>query len=1449
METQNFLFHIKNPKIKNILTNRLTTLLEELDAEETTPDANIKDIKTHKDPAKGTDADTTEKTAEDGTKQPQNDEDLLHLTMHNILLQGIIGHMDLNDVYKRVHTLMSNINLRDGKKDQNIKMDEMENLLTGNKASITKSAIEDKFLEELVNCNELQHQITEASTPQPKIESRKNIGVIKTPNVIIKTVIDITSIGDKAKEESKNQKDNIKGVIELVYNGKTIKFTTPDSDATNSIRKQKSNAVKPQVLKTIEIPNTKEDSDYKKIPKSYLKNFVEEYFKRFPQDKQISTEINEKYETKRMKRHIKIKYDNDDASKEKTKQKKKTEDDELYVEIETHFDSKGLKGEKKKKLIRSLIEKIQNAIHSDMDGKLISKTNGNKKKIKQLHVRKRTQNPLEHKDRVLVNKYTIPINDFERRQSNPITKTIKLHESSPLIGTRSGDDWRKSYSGPSFLTASKSINSGEMSEVDLDYSKVLDVNGIPQRLQKPLNTELSEETVSTNSYYDIGNMKFFIKDIDGSGFSIGFNQYVDEPPDPDTMKLFTGLENVIKTYHQNYDPADPVTTEAAPLIEEKAQDADQPNNEHIIVRRSVNKKRDYHSNEYKIIFDDNFLPYNNYRDIFESKKSDTDIEISKNQVKDMPLIVDENVFEKNLKPSEIFGLANLFQRKKRSINVKKISNLKSKIKLNRYLNTKAMSTKRIFLNKKRNKRQVNKIRIIATDMPHLTKNSDENIFVVSDENVFADRAIVKEVETAEIDHDKQEDTEYVPYQPEDNMPIPANYVTKLFDGRSRHNPLMAKYPHIFMEEVSRSREEYIPDNALLFGKIPGIGRIGPNMEPEKIEEIPTPEPPSAPPPIPTAADQSKSPKVQEIVNALAPSPTKTNYKVTVKIIPKNLTGLNSGFKEIHTSINKRFHKNGLMYSSLVNVSEISKVVKLNRSKDMIDFKPPDTVVARKIKDQQDKMQILLKQHARHINEQLSRLNEEKSNIESFLVDGDNGTDRFDEMDILPQAQAPVLAKPAKGIVSQLDNINQMTADAFKEMRTTLELTEPPTTTTMATTTEAQTFSEKLKHNIITTIEKNENLTDQILKKIDRNTEILQAFLKKLTEKIEQTPKPKEEESKSEQVNKFEANTFPEEWRNQGVQFNQNMVIRKNDSHISIPFVYAYQQPILSHKREPPVASVVYHGHIHTNTIHPKDIPISEEKDKVTAIHKVPETNQTRFFIDELENDYKVIQPSELVYRIQEEKDGSSIIITSPKLKKPTLREIIYYHIIERPYTKKNGKEGSSTDYQPTYEEIRRVFTNGPGFQYGRIKKNDLPNDGTGQIDIRHGDMSVSDQGNINFPLERASDKDNEAPKRRKRDTTIETSAFQRKKRESNIMSGLPNWPSTLYMNKQPAFTNLPNAIGDVNLTQNKDENQGMKVNGFPGFMPFGMGYTGNSGSLWNTQQMIVLITQRFDPDV
>lgn len=38
----------------------------------------------------------------------KSEEDMLHLAMHNILLQGIIGHMDLNEVFKKVHKLVKN---------------------------------------------------------------------------------------------------------------------------------------------------------------------------------------------------------------------------------------------------------------------------------------------------------------------------------------------------------------------------------------------------------------------------------------------------------------------------------------------------------------------------------------------------------------------------------------------------------------------------------------------------------------------------------------------------------------------------------------------------------------------------------------------------------------------------------------------------------------------------------------------------------------------------------------------------------------------------------------------------------------------------------------------------------------------------------------------------------------------------------------------------------------------------------------------------------------------------------------------------------------------------------------------------------------------------------------------------------------------------------------------
>lgn len=79
-----------------------------MEAEEAQVDHKTKEKKPINDLPKDVEKVDIAKLTEDKKKKLQKDEDILHLTMHNILLQGIIGHMDLSDVYKRVHSLMAN---------------------------------------------------------------------------------------------------------------------------------------------------------------------------------------------------------------------------------------------------------------------------------------------------------------------------------------------------------------------------------------------------------------------------------------------------------------------------------------------------------------------------------------------------------------------------------------------------------------------------------------------------------------------------------------------------------------------------------------------------------------------------------------------------------------------------------------------------------------------------------------------------------------------------------------------------------------------------------------------------------------------------------------------------------------------------------------------------------------------------------------------------------------------------------------------------------------------------------------------------------------------------------------------------------------------------------------------------------------------------------------------
>ncbi|XP_028178915.1 uncharacterized protein LOC114366285 [Ostrinia furnacalis] len=63
-----------------------------------------------------------------------------------------------------------------------------------------------------------------------------------------------------------------------------------------------------------------------------------------------------------------------------------------------------------------------------------------------------------------------------------------------------------------------------------------------------------------------------------------------------------------------------------------------------------------------------------------------------------------------------------------------------------------------------------------------------------------------------------------------------------------------------------------------------------------------------------------------------------------------------------------------------------------------------------------------------------------------------------------------------------------------------------------------------------------------------------------------------------------------------------------------------------------------------------------------------------------------------IYEIKEDKETNTITFANPKVEKPTLREIVYYHMIERPY----GQEDKES---PEFDDTMRPFTNSHGFPF------------------------------------------------------------------------------------------------------------------------------------------------------
>ncbi|XP_064076022.1 protein PF3D7_1417600-like [Vanessa tameamea] len=1210
-ESYNIQLHVKDPILKKILTSRLGSLLKELDEEETT----IEDIKTESTIATSVKAFKKER---DNMRDGIRNRDLFHLAMHNILLQGMLGHMDLNDVYNRVHRLVNGFNDSVKYKDINSRT---LNAITNSKEHKTMNSNpyneERKLFDELIRCKKLESEIA-----QNKVFNNRNTtkdDTKKDNKIYINAVIEIKEdYGKLNKINLTNSTENVKGDVKLIYNGKPVKVNQIEETINNKTEKKKTD----QDVELISIfndnKNIKELQTIKTTPNytrkqnqnSLLNKLIEEYFKsRSPNIDYLDSGEMKRYQSRRLKRQIKIHYmENQTNSPKNVEDNTQKDDDNVYIEIETHFGRKGIKGEKKKKLVKSLIDKIEKALRSD-----IHETNDMIKNIKFV---KRTQDPIDGNKHILINKISPPHDRIEPRQLDPIDKTLSDNQN---LLKAIDESWTNQIESPKFLSISKSVNSAEMRELNINYDNVLR-NGIPKRLQKPINTDTDEDDHTITPYIDNdhGNVTLLLKDIDGTGFSIGINQYIGEPPDMNSMKMFNGLESLIKEYHQNYDQ-DISNESDIDKVENFVQNKNNLiknniRNGHNIIKRSLkgignvykfklfykNISLDKYLKPFKYNYDKNLFKlqkYLNNRNTNNTKNKNMYSLFKKIKLRGMPAIDNKNL---NKNSSEILTSNNFIRRKKRSLSVKKISNVNSKIKLSKYINTRARTYKRILLNNKRNKRQINKIRIIARESINPDKNSEENIFRISGENPYADKAtVIKEFETPDTvigarNHydDVYPIGDYYRIQ-HHTEPMYSNF----YDTKRNSNQLMSKYPHIFINDDIASKEEEFTGNKMYsLNKAPDIIQpIPKNVEQETLK-IDTQ----------TVSSERGIPNVEEIINAIMPSASRPNYKLTLKISPKNPMNISKGFKEVHTSVNKTFDENGLRYFTLFNLSHISKIEELNKTTVLknsnINVKPLNNQAK-----EQFQIKKLLQLHKNRVDQQLSNLVRESKHLEAMI----NGNSKEDINKTINTRYDDIVATD----LSNDDKMNKILASIKKLQESYNLITNDIRAQPSLVTDKPKKASDPPV--IIHTVKSNDKITNEILKKIDTNTNILKTFLERFSDSL----KSKKEEPKDTEemtVNPAEIKlNIAKDWK----RYNKNLFYGPEENkNVTIPFGYTYQQ------NKGPQASMVYH--LHTNAIQ-NDLKEYKHVSKIEpyAFDNVDVNKQkfngSKFFMDEIENDYKV----------------------------------------------------------------------------------------------------------------------------------------------------------------------------------------------------------------------------------
>ncbi|XP_050678233.1 putative leucine-rich repeat-containing protein DDB_G0290503 isoform X2 [Leptidea sinapis] len=1177
------------------------SIMEQLDEEEMSK-ADVKPVSTdnasvyeEKERAKEKEKDK-EKDIEAKDKQEDKDKNyMLHLAMHNILLQGIIGHMDLRDVYKKTHLLMK---VFYGGKNYDAKSQtehtSKENLRDTGEVTENPCNVEGNFLNELLNCQTLEHDIQKGLKNYSNVDKKTNMYTVgnghdntkngtkkqQEPTLYIKTIIEINDSKNIAKENDSNSRD-IRGLIKLIYNGKSVKFDRIDDiqSANDQINRIEEVTIKDEhqseaVTQTNVINTTKEQWSSDTLVKSMMEALIKQ--KPYIHDHNLDAS-----KGKRLKREANGFHKNHNEIKIKPPHKKsKQDDDELFIEIETHFDGKGTKGEKKKKIVRNLIDKIQKAIRSDL-------LHGNKKIEKYLNIAKRHQDPIESKRANIIDHLKFTLGNIQHRQVNPISKTSYIQH----ILDKNGNSWRRKDLMPAFLSIAKSVNSAELSKVLTDFDNVGE-NGIPERFQNPMNVKYRDEI----NVQSAENSSIFLKDIDGTGFSIGINQYEGEPPDKDSLQLFNGLESLIREFHKRYDSNynnDTVIQTDSSSENELFTNREQKslNNFHGIFRRSVDNK----SNLYRNFLEKLLYPFYTQNTqvekllsknkLYENCSNPSIINIISKPVRinDLSIAFNNNIFNE-IRPLKNSKSMSISRRKKRSLKIKKISNMNSKMKMSKYMNTKTIPKKLLYINNKRHKRNVNKIKIIARERQEQDeKLSSDNKFLIDGGKHFSKNTNSNQDEPGPLESLLLDNTHNSQVNPvEEDLPFgypDTPFLSNTYEKNKYYEPhLMEKYPHIIFGEMSPSNEYTNEESETQ----------QPNRMQEKFNQRIQPKHS-----VPSENVQFKfndNTGIADIIGALVP---KSKFKLSVKLSPKNISDMNTGFKEIHTSVNKSYNRNGVHYITVLNVSQISKIENINKtssnSNSNLAKLPINEALATNLQEREDKMKILLHLHKKRIDNQLNILQKEKNVLETI---SDNDNNMYQNLKLLNHDTIEYNESSIDNLLRDIEK--RFATTTTKHIKNPTDKIEHTTEMLQIIKFNRRTAQETTEKNVLVeTIIQNNNVTKEILQKINLNTGLLQKFLEKLSTSLVVKAKEAETERYREILQDDWKNFAPNRKLFQKSEF-------QNSTH-DIPFVYGYQN-----KAYNAIANV-------------NNAPISQNpSENMIENNLVSKFNKSKFFIDDLE---------------------------------------------------------------------------------------------------------------------------------------------------------------------------------------------------------------------------------------